>query len=405
MGWFAVLMIKCYYNITMSRLKRRILWYIGAALVAVQAVTSVLLAVSIIRMEILEMWVVILIIVSLILLLMICMAPIIFRKKHFGVFRYICIIVSIICIAGSIFAFRYTNAMNGFLDKVSLGDEVENAGKDVTKEPFIMYVSGTDSRNNVEDPDARSDVNILLVVNPVTGKILSVSIPRDTYVQIHGTTGLKDKLTHAGLNNDVERSKATIEDFLGNKFEIDYTVKVSFDTVVEVVDQLDGIDINSDKAMHLAAESKKNPSKYCDYVVGKQHVDGDCALRFARERKSYARGDKHRGENQQEVLAAIINRFLSSKKYLMKLPEILDIAADSFETTFSRDDITEFMRFQLANNIDWQIESIGLDGVGDMLPTHTYGEKEPLWVMIPDEKSYEQIIKKMEDNLKVEKNS
>ena len=336
---------------------------------------------------------------------MICMAPIIFRKKHFGVFRYICIIVSIICIAGSIFAFRYTNAMNGFLDKVSLGDEVENAGKDVTKEPFIMYVSGTDSRNNVEDPDARSDVNILLVVNPVTGKILSVSIPRDTYVQIHGTTGLKDKLTHAGLNNDVERSKATIEDFLGNKFEIDYTVKVSFDTVVEVVDQLDGIDINSDKAMHLAAESKKNPSKYCDYVVGKQHVDGDCALRFARERKSYARGDKHRGENQQEVLAAIINRFLSSKKYLMKLPEILDIAADSFETTFSRDDITEFMRFQLANNIDWQIESIGLDGVGDMLPTHTYGEKEPLWVMIPDEKSYEQIIKKMEDNLKVEKNS
>ncbi|MBR3236565.1 LCP family protein [Candidatus Saccharibacteria bacterium] len=389
----------------MSRLKRRILWYIGAALVAVQAVTSVLLAVSIIRMEILEMWVVILIIVSLILLLMICMAPIIFRKKHFGVFRYICIIVSIICIAGSIFAFRYTNAMNGFLDKVSLGDEVENAGKDVTKEPFIMYVSGTDSRNNVEDPDARSDVNILLVVNPVTGKILSVSIPRDTYVQIHGTTGLKDKLTHAGLNNDVERSKATIEDFLGNKFEIDYTVKVSFDTVVEVVDQLDGIDINSDKAMHLAAESKKNPSKYCDYVVGKQHVDGDCALRFARERKSYARGDKHRGENQQEVLAAIINRFLSSKKYLMKLPEILDIAADSFETTFSRDDITEFMRFQLANNIDWQIESIGLDGVGDMLPTHTYGEKEPLWVMIPDEKSYEQIIKKMEDNLKVEKNS
>jgi LCP family protein required for cell wall assembly len=227
-----------------------------------------------------------------------------------------------------------------------------------------------------------------------------VSIPRDTYVQLHGTTGLRDKLTHAGLNNNIALSKATLEDFLG--IEISYTVKVSFDTVVQVVDELDGIDIYSDTEMLLGTESKTDGKKKCYFYVGTQHVDGDCALRFARERKTYGRGDRHRGENQQEVLTAIINKFLSSKDYLLRLPEILEIAADSFETSFTRDDISGFLRFQLANGSSWQIKSIGLDGVGDMLPTYTYGEDMPLWVMIPDEDSYAKVIATIDEYLKVD---
>ncbi|MBQ3296584.1 LCP family protein [Candidatus Saccharibacteria bacterium] len=259
------------------------------------------------------------------------------------------------------------------------GEDVEVSTKEITTEPFVVYISGSDSRTGIQTT-ARSDVNIVAVVNPGEGKILLVSIPRDTYVQLHDTTGLKDKLTHAGVYG-INMSKTTIEDLLGIK--IDYTIKVSFDTVVRVVDQLDGIDIESDQAMTLKAEN----GKVCEYVVGKQHVDGDCALRFARERKSYETGDRHRGENQQQVITSIIGRLSSSKDYLLKIPTILDIAADSFETDISRDNVSGFIRRQLTDPIKWQVKSISVDGTGTYEPTYSMGANLPLYVMLPSAES------------------
>lgn len=256
-------------------------------------------------------------------------------------------------------------------------EDVEISPKVVTEEPFILYISGSDSREGVK-ATARSDVNIVVVVNPKEEKILLVSIPRDMYVQLHDTVGIKDKLTHAGVYG-INMSKNTIEDFLG--INIDYTVKVSFDTVVQVVDQLDGIEINSDTAMTLTTKNKKT----CEFVIGKQHVDGDCALRFARERKIYETGDRHRGENQQEVITGIINKLSSSRDYILKLPAILDIAADSFETSLSREEITDFIRLQLQEQPKWKVESIAVNGTGAMLPTYSMGSNLPLYVMIPDE--------------------
>lgn len=265
--------------------------------------------------------------------------------------------------------------------EIELESEATDASdKEITTEPFVAYISGSDSRSGIK-ATARSDVNIVVVVNPSTSKILLISIPRDTYVQLNGTTGLKDKLTHAGVYG-VNMSKATIEDFLG--ISIDYIIKVSFETVIKVVDQLDGIDIESDTEMTLRAEGK---DKTCKYVVGKQHVDGDCALRFARERKSYSTGDRHRGENQQQVITSIISRLSGSKDYLLKIPAILDIAADSFETDISRDGVASFIRMQLTQGIKWQVESIAVDGAGTYAPTYSMGANRPLYVMIPNEAS------------------
>ena len=268
--------------------------------------------------------------------------------------------------------------------------EVVVSEKEVTTEPFIIYISGSDSRSGIKTT-ARSDVNIVAVVNPKQGKILLASIPRDTYMQLHGTTGLKDKLTHAGMYG-IEMSKTTIEDFLDIK--IDHTLKVSFDTVVRVVDQIDGIEIDSDNAMRLKVEGK---DKICEFIVGVQQVDGDCALRFARERKSYGTGDLHRGANQQQVITSIIGKLSNSKDYLLKLPTILDIAADSFETTLSRDDIMAFVRMQLGNSINWKVESVAVTGEGVKEPTYSMGENMPLYVMIPDEESVQKVKNKIVD--------
>ena len=246
----------------------------------------------------------------------------------------------------------------------------EDKKVDVTKDPFIVYISGSDSRGSVYDV-ARSDVNIVAVINPTKRKVLLVSIPRDYYVQLHGTTGVKDKLTHAGVYG-IDMSINTIQDLLG--ININYYTKVSFNTVVSLVDTIDGIDIYSDEAFDANG---------CNYIVGDQHVDGKCALRFARERKIYMTGDRHRGQNQQQVITAIIHK-LTNPKYLIRYDKILKNTEGTFETNMSYDEITNLVKYESLDLKDFRVESISLDGQGAMLPTYSMGDVN-LYVMLPDE--------------------
>ena len=258
---------------------------------------------------------------------------------------------------------------------------------DVANKPFIVYISGSDSRGKISDV-ARSDVNMLMVINPQTGKILLVNIPRDYYVQLHGTTGMKDN-THAGIYG-VSKSKTTIEDLLG--IEINYTVKVGFNTVIKVVDAIGGIDIFSDK------EFTAWTNKTCHFKYGTQHVDSTCALAFSRERYTYAAGDRHRGENQQAVITAIINK-MSDPKYMLKYSDILTAAEGSFETNLSYDEITGFAKQQLSALKHWEVESIALDGTGASLPTYSMGSQR-LYVMIPNQATIDAAKAKIDEYLK-----
>jgi len=264
--------------------------------------------------------------------------------------------------------------------------EKEEKKIDLTKEPFIVYISGSDSRGSVSDT-ARSDVNIVAVVNPTKRKVLLVSIPRDYYVQLHGTTGVRDKLTHAGVYG-IDMSINTIEDLLG--IDINYYTKVSFNTVVKLVDTIDGIDINSD--------TEFDGNKNCHYIVGEQHLNGECALRFARERKIYESGDRHRGQNQQAVITAIINK-MSNPKYLIRYDKILKNTEGTIETNMSYDEITNLAKFELSDLKKWETESYSLDGAGDMQPTYSMGDIN-LYVMEPDMITVKIAQNKINDYLK-----
>lgn len=240
----------------------------------------------------------------------------------------------------------------------------------LTDKPFIVYISGSDSRGSVYDV-ARSDVNIVAVVNPNTNKLLLISIPRDYYVQLHDTYGCKDKLTHAGVYG-IDMSITTIEDLLG--IDINYYMKTSFDTVVKVVDTIDGVDVNSDKTFTVDG---------CTYNEGINHLDGKCALRFSRERKIYDSGDRHRGENQQAVITAIVKK-LMNPKYLIRYNKILDNINGTFITDISYDEITNLVKSEMDSLDNWEVESISLDGYGDSMPTYSMGS-QLLYVMIPNE--------------------
>ena len=107
----------------------------------------------------------------------------------------------------------------------------------VTEEPFNVLISGIDSRDDISDNYARSDVNMIVTVNPNTHTVLLTSMPRDSYVKLH-TAGEMDKLTHTGVYG-IEETQATIEDWLG--IDIDYYARVDFKMLVNLVDAVGGI--------------------------------------------------------------------------------------------------------------------------------------------------------------------
>ena len=191
------------------------------------------------------------------------------------------------------------------LDKVTLGEEeTDYEALAITTEPFVIYLSGVDNRGELTE-DARSDVNILAVVNPVTKRVALVNTPRDYYVDLAGTDS-KDKLTHAGLYG-VETSMETLGNLYG--IPVDEYVRINFAGFIDVVDALDGIDVYSDYAF----TSVGSPGYYdpTDFVEGWNHLDGKAALAFARERHAFATGDIQRGINQMKVIDAMLEKIKS----------------------------------------------------------------------------------------------
>ena len=268
-------------------------------------------------------------------------------------------------------------------------EEKKTAKVDTQNDPFIVYISGTDSRTGVRTT-ARSDVNMLAVINPKKNKILLVSVPRDFYVQLHGTTGTKDKLTHAGVYG-IDMSKNTMSDLFGG-VEIAHTIKVSFGTVENIVNAIDGIDLYSDQSFTAWGD------RSCHIPKGYIHLDGKCALAFSRERKAYATGDRHRVKNQQDVLSAILKK-ATSIQYIVNYPKLLASIEGTFQTSLSYDEITGFAKNQMNTMKSWDVEEFSVNGAGSMQPTYSMGS-QLLYVMIPDQNTINEAITKIQETLK-----
>lgn len=246
--------------------------------------------------------------------------------------------------------------------KVEKNDNPSDPVNDISKDAFTVLVSGNDSYGTLQDSNTRSDANLLLTVNPKTGTILMTSIPRDYYVELICSDddpelacpeGSYDKLTHSGLMG-VKSTEETIEKALGIK--INYNVRINFSSVVNLVDALDGIDLDIKKGEEVDifyVNSQPGLS------VGKHHVDGETALAFARERHAYADGDNQRVRNQQKVFKAIFNRIVSPKM-ITNYGKFMDALAVAFDTNLSGDEISKFVKYELNNMPNWKIESYAI---------------------------------------------
>lgn len=266
-----------------------------------------------------------------------------------------------------------------------------SAVSDITSKPFTIEISGNDNYGGLESV-ARSDVNMLVTVNPKTHDVLMTSIPRDYYIQYacedgECPVGELDKLTHTGMTG-LDTTRDTLEQMLD--VDINYTVRLDFEAVKAVVDAVGGIDVYVKKG-YAVDQFYTNPGVEGVHE-GKNHLDGARALAYARERYAYEEGDRQRVKNQQQVLKALINKVLSSNA-LTHYNDLLKAMSGVFETNMTDSEIKQFVQYQLQDNPKWNFESYVLDGQGDMLYCAMAGQAAS--VLVPDQRTIDIASKKI----------
>lgn len=251
----------------------------------------------------------------------------------------------------------------------------------ITKQPFVVYCSGSDERDSDINAKTRSDVNILAVVNPKTRQILLINTPRDYYLPL-AFNGEMDKLTHAGLYG-IQESMAVLDNLYGTKTS--YYGRVNFWGLIDIVDALGGIDVYSDYSFTTSAGDVAGYGyRTYSYTEGWNHLDGLEALMFARERHSFSDGDNQRGRNQMKVVQAIIEK-AASPSVLANYQDMLKALSENFVTNISYDQITSLVQMMQKEGFSWNIQAMSArEGSGDTYQYCYSAPGDPLYVMPPD---------------------
>ena len=259
---------------------------------------------------------------------------------------------------------------------INYPEEEKNFVQDVniTKDSFVVLISGIDTYGKISSI-SRSDVNIIAVVNPVQEKILLINIPRDYYVPIMsgGSSigrgeGQMDKLTHTGLFGP-QCTMNTLEELFD--IPIHYFVRVNFTSVVDIVDAIGGVTVQSDYAFR-------------EFNVGPNECDGKKALSFARERYAFIDGDRQRGKNQMKIIEAIVGK-LSNPTLEYDYLQLFQAIGDCVETSIPDADIKELIQFQINQMPKWSMETTSVNGSDGK--DYSYYSGQNLYVMYPEQAS------------------
>ncbi|MGB4984194.1 MAG: LCP family protein [Erysipelotrichaceae bacterium] len=236
----------------------------------------------------------------------------------------------------------------------------------VTEEPFNIFINGSDYYGKIEG-NGRSDVNMVVSVNPKTKQVLLTSLPRDSYVKLPGFGYAYDKLTHASIYG-VDESIAAVENLLD--IDINYYVRINFSSVMDIVNVLGGIDVNNPYEFRAFFEG------YDEFFEkGILHLDGYRTLCYVRERKSLPKGDEDRNVHQQIALQAMLDKIISPQM-ISKFSSFLSTISNSFITNMNTNEIFSIIQMQMDDMASWNIVSQALQGGNATEPTYSMGSRE-----------------------------
>lgn len=232
--------------------------------------------------------------------------------------------------------------------------EAEEDEEDFTTlKPFVVYISGSDTRSKTLNNKTRSDVNILAAVNPMTKQVVLINTPRDYYVSTAASSsGAKDKLTHCGIYG-IECSMKTLGKLYDQK--VKYYVKINFTGFEKVIDAIGGVTVKSEHAFTLYQNVGK-------IKVGSNKLNGKQALAFARTRKGLAGGDNQRGKHQMEVIRAVIKKATSGTTVIKNYNKIIKSIDGMFTMSIPTKTINKMMKMQLSDMAQWNVVTYSATG-------------------------------------------
>ncbi len=281
--------------------------------------------------------------------------------------------------------------------------ETASSGKSIT-DPFTILLMGIDSTDEVLEKNAiaNGDTLILITFNPKTLNATMISIPRDSYVPIACWSGKpENKITHAAAyGNDCMVN--TIQNYFDTK--IDYYAKINFKGLVKLVNAVGGVEV--DVPQVLCTDDSSRGGEIC-IQPGRQVLNGEQALVFARNRKALANGDFGRAQHQQEIIMALVNK-MKNIKDVSKFMEILNTISNSLDTNLTTKQILSFYnvgkdiikKSLSSDDADLiNIQQLFLQGTGQMI----YDERARmvLWDYVPINDSRKDIIQAMKENLEL----
>jgi len=225
-------------------------------------------------------------------------------------------------------------------------------------DPFTILLMGVDSeKEEIKGSSFNGDSLILVTFNPKTLNSTILSIPRDTYTSISCFAGQrKNKITHAAWYGESCMMK-TIE----NMFDItiDHYVKINFKGVVNIVDSLGGIDVEVPFSFCEQNSNREFGNNTIYVREGFQTLNGEQALALARNRHpwtqycskewtNYNSNDFVRGQNQQLVIQAMINK-IKTINSVDSFYAMLNSISQSMETNMNTETILSF--YNIAKDI------------------------------------------------------
>ena len=261
----------------------------------------------------------------------------------------------------------------------------------VTDEVYTIFVSGIDTRGGMT-ASSRSDVNIILTLNATTKQILMISTPRDYFVPLSISNGVPDKLTHAGIYG-VNVCMDTLD--MLYDININYYFRLNFAGFEQIIDALGGVNVNSDYDFDSG-----NTTGY-HFNKGENHLNGEQALVFARERYAFKEGDRQRGRNQMAVIQGVVDK-ATQPAFLKNYLSVLDSLDGAFETNVPYDVMASLVRKQLDEGGSWQVLSYSVDGTGDTQKPYSMSSKA--YVMIPDQNTVDKakvLMKKVREGFRL----
>ena len=223
-------------------------------------------------------------------------------------------------------------------------------------EPFTVLVLGVDSEStNGLDANAafNGDTLMLITFNPKTLNATMLSLPRDTYVPIYNSSNRN--IGYNKINSSAAYGTAstvnTIENLTG--IEIDYFVKVNFQGVIDLVNALGGIDVDVEQPDYDYYVSQYGEGRLCEsnslrdttnlvcMNTGFQHLNGEQALAYARNRYGFLEGDIARNRHQQQVIEAIAKKLVQTSSF-SDFENLLDTISNNIATNMKTSQILSF---------------------------------------------------------------